>query len=123
MATTHLTREEEAALERVRKAATLLDDAFEIPGIGVRVGIDPILSVLPVTGDVAAGAMSMYIVAEAARLGVPPEKLARMLLNVGVDVVGGSVPVAGTVVDAFWKANRRNVALIEEHLDAGSDAR
>ena len=116
MTTSHLTRDEEAALDRVRRAATLLDEAIRVPGTDFRIGADPLLGVLPVSGDIAAGAISMYIVAEAARLGVPPEKLTRMLLNVGVDVAGGSVPVLGLAVDAFWKANRRNVTLLERHL-------
>ena len=116
-----LTGREEAALERVRKVAELLDDAFEIPGVGISVGIDPILSVLPVAGDLTAGVISLYIVAEAARIGVPRGTLMRMLLNIGVDVVGGSVPVLGTILDAFWRANQYNVSYIEDHL--GVDAR
>jgi hypothetical protein len=119
MATTHLTRREEAALDRVRKTADILDEAVTIPGTNIDVGLDPLLGLLPVSGDLAAGTISLYIVAEAARIGVPREKLVRMLLNVGIDVGVGSIPVAGTVLDAFWKANERNVSLIEEHLDAG----
>lgn len=114
--TEELSESDQAALERARRAGTLLDEAVEIPGIGYRVGIDPILSIMPVSGDLAGAALSMYIVAEATRLGVPPKTLVRMLANIGVDTVGGSVPVAGTLVDAVWKANQRNVALLEDHL-------
>jgi hypothetical protein len=112
-----LTRREQAALKRARAMGRLLDEAVEIPGIGYRVGLDPLLSIAPVSGDIAGAALSLYIVAEAARLGVPPKTVAEMLLNVAIDAVGGSVPVLGTLVDAVWKANKRNVALLENHLD------
>ena len=118
-----LTRREEAALERVRKTAKVLDNAVEIPGTGIGVGLDPVLSVLPVAGDLTAAAISMYIVAEAARIGVPREKLLRMTFNVGVDVVGGSIPVLGTLVDTLWQANQYNVSHIEEHLGVDSEDR
>lgn len=116
-----LTRRERAALERARKASTLMDEAIRIPGIGYRVGIDPILSIAPVSGDIAGAVLSMYIVAEATRLGVPPKTLVRMVVNIAIDTVGGSVPVAGTLLDAVWKANKRNVSLLEDHLAERAD--
>ena len=116
-----LTRREQAALKRARAMGRLLDEAVEIPGIGYRVGLDPVLSIAPVSGDIAGAALSLYIVAEAARLGVPPKTVAEMVLNVAIDAVGGSVPVLGTLVDAVWKANKRNVALLEEHLGDRED--
>lgn len=112
-----LSRSERASLERARKMSQLLDEAVEIPGIGYRVGIDPLLGILPVSGDAAGAALSLYVVAESARLGVPPKTLVRMLTNVGIDTVTGSIPVLGTLADAAWKANKRNVALLEDHLD------
>jgi hypothetical protein len=111
-----LTRREQAALKRARAMGRLLDEAISIPGIGYRVGLDPILSIAPVSGDAAGAALSLYIVAEAARLGVPPKTLLRMLLNIAIDTVAGSVPVLGTLVDTVWKANKRNVSLLESHL-------
>lgn len=116
-----LSRREEAALGRARFAARLLDDAFRVPGTNVRIGVDPLISVVPVSGDLVAGGLSLYIVAEAARCDVPPRTLARMLANVGVDTVGGSVPILGSLVDVAWKANRKNVALLEEHLGVAAD--
>jgi hypothetical protein len=116
----------EAALERARYVAELMDSAFTIPGTDIDVGLDPILGILPAYGDAVSGLVSLYIVAEGARAGVPKGKLARMLLNVGVDVTVGSVPVLGTVFDAFWKANVWNVETIQEHLAAtasGADER
>ena len=118
-----LSKHEQAALERARTASTLLDEAVEIPGIGYRVGIDPLLGILPVSGDAAGAALSLYVVAEATRLGVPPKTVARMLANVAVDAATGSVPVAGTLIDAVWKANKRNVALLESHLEERTEIR
>ena len=102
----------------MRSVSELLDQAVAVPGTGFRVGVDPLLSVLPVGGDAAGAAISLYIVAEAARLGVSPETLAKMLLNVGLDATVGSVPVLGTVFDAVYKANVRNVRLAERELGA-----
>jgi hypothetical protein len=116
-----LTGREQAALKRSRTMAQLLDEAISIPGIGYRVGLDPLLSIAPVSGDAAGAALSLYIVAEAARLGVPPKTLLKMAGNVALDTVAGSVPVLGTLVDAVWKANKRNVALLEDHLAGRED--
>lgn len=110
--------DEYAALRRARRASRLLDESIRVPGTDFRLGVDPILSVVPGGGDAAAAALSLYVVAEAARAGVPTPVLMRMLGNVGVDAVGGSVPVAGTVFDALWKANRRNVKLFEAYVEA-----
>lgn len=107
---------DEAALRRMETVAYLLDESVRVPVVGVRVGVDPILGILPVAGDVASGVLSMYIVAESAYLGVSPKTLVAMLANITIDVGGGSIPYAGTVFDAFWKANKRNVALALEEL-------
>lgn len=104
------------ALGRTRGLSHLLDESIRLPG-GYRVGLDPIVGVLPVVGDLPASLISAYVVVEAAYLGVPRATLARMVLNVAVDLVFGSVPVAGPVFDAAWKANARNVALMEARLD------
>ncbi|WP_079890773.1 DUF4112 domain-containing protein [Halococcus agarilyticus] len=116
-----LSARERGALKRSRAMATLLDDAIPIPVIGYRVGIDPVLSIVPISGDLAGAALSMHIVAEAARLGVPPKTLALMIGDVAVDTVTGSVPVAGTLFDAVWKPNRRNVARLESYLENRTD--
>jgi hypothetical protein len=114
---------DDAAIARMRLVAELLDEAVRIPGIGVRVGIDPLLGVVPVGGDLVAGGLSMYIVAESARLGVSWQTLLRMMANVGVDAAGSSVPVVGGVFDALWKANRRNLALAFSELEAAATDR
>lgn len=110
---------DEPALRRVQTVAKLLDEAVRVPGTNFRIGLDPILSITPSpVGDAAGAVISLYIVAEAANLGVPYTTIVRMLVNVGVDAAIGSIPVVGALFDAGWKANKRNVDLIERHVDA-----
>lgn len=109
------------ALERTRLVAELLDDAIPVPLTDRRIGLDPLIGLLPVAGDAVTAAASLYIVAEAAVAGAPASTLSRMLLNVLLDVTVGSIPVVGDVFDAFWKANRRNVSLLEQHFDAAGE--
>ena len=109
---------QEAAIKRMRAVSTILDDAIRVPGTDFRVGLDPVVGILPVAGDSVMSVVSMYIVLEAANLGVPMPVVARMVANILVDTLGGSVPVLGTLFDAAWKANRRNVKLVEQYVDA-----
>ena len=108
--------DEPPGMERVRAIADLLDEAFEIPGINYKIGLDPILGILPVGGDAVSAAVSLYIVAEGARLGASRDTVLKMLFNVGADAALGSIPVLGTLIDAVWKANERNVALLEDEF-------
>lgn len=103
-------------LSRLRQLSHVLDNAIPIPGVG-RIGLDPILGLLPGGGDVLTGAIAVYVVFEAARLGVPAATLGRMGLNILMDVLSGTVPILGDLVDVAWKANARNVALLEKHLE------
>ena len=114
-----VTADERAALERVRTFGWLLDDAVPVPGTDYRVGLDPVLGILPVAGDAIAALLSLYPVVEAYRLGVERRSLARMLALVAVDAGVGSVPVLGTLFDAFWTANEWNVRTIERHVERG----
>jgi hypothetical protein len=107
---------DEAALKRMETVAYVLDESVRVPGIGVRIGIDPVVGALPLAGDVVSGAFSLYIVVESAYLGVSFTTLVEMLANITIDVAGGAIPYAGTVVDVLWKANKRNVALALEDL-------
>jgi hypothetical protein len=100
-----------AAVGRMRVVARVLDDSVRIPGTEFRIGLDPLLGLLPVAGDAVSGVLSLYIVVESARLGVSHRALVRMLAHVGIDVAGGSIPVVGDLFDAAWKANTRNVGL------------
>lgn len=112
---------DEAALERMETVAYVFDESIRIPGIGVRVGVDPILGTLPIAGDVVSAFFSLYIVAESAYLGVSFTTLLRMLANITIDVAGGSVPYVGDVFDALWKANKRNVELALHDLAEAVD--
>ena len=105
-----------SALQRVRLVSHLLDNAIPIPGTRARIGLDPILGLLPGAGDFLGGVLSAYIVIEAARFGLPKETLMQMVSNLVLDSVGGSLPVLGDVFDATWKANSRNLALLEAHV-------
>ena len=111
----------EADLDRIERRldrlATTLDSAFRIPVIGVRVGADALLGLVPVAGDLAGMGLSGYLVLEARRLGAPTWLLTRMAANVAVDTLFGSVPIVGSVFDVMYKANRKNMALLREHLD------
>ena len=106
------------AVRRVNKMGELLDSGIRIPGTNVTVGLDPILGIVPGAGDAVATGISLYIVFEAFRAGVPQEVLLLMILNVAVDAVIGSVPVLGTVFDAFWKANEWNASMFADHVEA-----
>ena len=105
-----------ARLAKIRRLAWLLDAAFVLPGTKFRFGIDGIVGLAPGVGDTLMGLTSLYIVWEARKLGVPTNKILRMLGNVGVETLAGSVPIVGDLFDAAFKANLRNIAIIEEHL-------
>jgi len=106
-----------AALSRIRTVSFLLDEAIRIPGTNIRFGLDPIVGVIPAIGDSAMSILSLYIVLEGYRANVPSSTLAKMITYVTVDALIGSVPVLGTVFDAFWKANKWNANLLESHLE------
>ncbi len=103
-------------LARLQKLAVQMDSAFRLPIVGVRVGWDAILGLVPGIGDVLALAPSAYILKEAHRMGAPKRLLARMGLNTGIDLAIGAVPVVGDLFDIGWKSKLRNVALLERHL-------
>jgi Domain of unknown function (DUF4112) len=103
-------------LARLRRLAWMIDAVFLLPGTRFRFGLNSVIGLLPVGGDTLLGVISLYIIYEAARLGVPKHKLARMLANVGIEVLGGSVPIVGDLFDMALKANLRNLAIIEDHV-------
>jgi hypothetical protein len=105
-----------AALDRIDRLATLLDTAFIVPGTKVRFGVESMLRLVPGIGDAAASALSCYLVFEAHRLGVPRLLFARMVANVLLEGTVGAVPIAGDAFDVFFRANRRNVALLRRHF-------
>ena len=103
-------------LSRARTLARLLDSVARVPGTNMRFGLDPIIGLVPGLGDVAGAALSGYLVLLASRLGAPGTVIVRMLGNVVIDTVGGTVPLIGDLFDAAWKSNTRNLALLERHL-------
>lgn len=115
-----LSREERRGLERARRIAHFLDRAVTIPGTSYRIGVDGIVGIVPIVGDWLTGLCSLYIVLEARRLGASNAVLGRMVLNLGIDSLIGSIPVLGDLFDVAWKANLKNVDLLERHLDISS---
>ncbi len=115
------THDKAASLKRLRSLAHLLDNAIGIPGTPYRIGIDPLIGLLPGGGDLVMAGFSVYIVWEAARMGLPRSTVTRMVSNLVLDTVGGSVPMLGDLMDVAWKANSKNVALLEAHLESHSE--
>lgn len=111
------------ALRRARAIAYVMDRSIRIPGIGRRIGLDPLLGLIPGVGDWVGFAISLHLIWAGIRLGAPVSVLARMLGRTLVDVLIGAIPVAGDVFDAVWRANTRNLALLETHLAAPGRAR
>ena len=101
---------------RLEIIADLLDSRWHIPGTGIRFGADALLSLLPGLGPVVSTVISGYLIWEARRLGVSTGTVLRMIGNVGLDGLISAVPLAGAVGDVFFRANRRNMALLRRHL-------
>ncbi len=95
----------------------LLDEAFRIPGTGIRFGLDAIVGLVPGLGDVVAGLLSLVIPIAAWMRGAPYVTLARMAVNIGAGVLVGSIPLLGDIFDVAWKANRRNYRLLQLHVE------
>jgi hypothetical protein len=110
-------------LDRLRTLSRLLDSAFVLPGTKFRFGVDAIVGLVPGIGDAISAIFSIYIIFQAARLGVPKSTLARMIGNVGVDTIVGEIPLLGDLFDAGFKSNIRNMALIEQHVERPTAAR
>jgi hypothetical protein len=108
--------EHSRVVKRLRRLSYILDESIVIPGINYRIGLDPILGLLPGGGDLACAVISSYIVYAAAQLGVPKFLLARMVKNIAIDTLVGSIPLIGDLFDVMWKANVKNVDLLEEYL-------
>ena len=101
---------------RLRDLSHLLDDSIRVPGTEFRIGIEPLIGLLPVVGDGFGLAVSTYVFAVAVRSGVPRATLGRIAFVLWVDAVVGSVPVIGDLFDAYWKATLRSTALVDARL-------
>ncbi|MGJ5674482.1 MAG: DUF4112 domain-containing protein [Nostochopsis sp.] len=105
-----------ATLNRIRKLSQLMDTSIRIPLIGFRIGLDPIIGLVPGAGDLISTAFSAYIIYLATRFGIPRQDLNKMIFNVGLEAIVGTVPLVGDLFDAFYKSNIRNLAILEQHL-------
>ena len=106
----------EAAVRRMQIVANLLDTAFVIPGTKQRVGIDAIVGLIPVVGDILTTLLSSYIIFEARNLGISRFARMRMMANLGIHAAIGSVPLIGDAFDAFFRVNQRNMAIVRAQL-------
>jgi hypothetical protein len=113
----HSASDRRVALARLEWLANFMDTAVLIPGTNIRFGADAIIGLWPGVGDAVGTGISALIVAEAYRLGAPGHLIARMVANIAIDGFVGSIPVLGDAFDVLWRANRRNVALLREHLE------
>ncbi|HSF72477.1 MAG TPA: DUF4112 domain-containing protein [Microcoleus sp.] len=105
-----------ASLRRLRRISHVLDNAIPIPGTKYRIGLDPILGLIPGGGDLISSLFAGYVVFKSAQMGVPQETLVKMAANIVFDTVAGTVPVAGDLLDVAWKANVKNIELLDAHL-------
>jgi hypothetical protein len=107
-------------LAQLRRWAVLLDSAFKVPGLPVRFGLDAIIGLVPGVGELTTPAYTMVLLVTGLRMRVRLVVLARMVLNAGIDALIGLVPVLGDITDVGWKANLRNLALLERHAVPGT---
>ena len=110
-------RDVESVRKRIEAMEHLLEGLFKIPGTNRKIGLDVILDVIPIGGDVIGSLMGAWMVWEARNLGMSKVQMARMFGNVGVDFLLGLIPVIGMVPDALFRSNSRNLKIIKRHLD------
>jgi Domain of unknown function (DUF4112) len=103
--------------QRVEALELLLERSFTIPGTKIPFGLDSILGLVPVLGDVITAVMGAYLVWEARNLGMSKWQLVRMTANVGIDTALGAVPLVGDAFDFIWRSNSKNLRIIRKHLD------
>jgi hypothetical protein len=124
MTTSAADRQSDAArLARLRRWAELLDSAFKVPGLPVRFGLDAVAGLVPGVGELTTPAFTLLLLSNGLRAGVPLRVLMRMVVNTAVDALIGLVPVIGDITDIGWKANLRNLALLEAYARSGAPMR
>ena len=106
-------------IDQLRQWSRLMDGAYRVPGTTFRFGWDPIIGLIPGAGDLATSSLSLLVLYRAVRLGVPRVVIARMVLNILIDLLAGTVPLAGDLFDFAWKSNSLNLALLERHERPG----
>src|ERR1700704_2170371 len=110
-----LTPAQERRLKALRHISELLDSAFVVPGTTYRVGLDPIIGLIPVIGDLASPLFTIVILWHGRDLGIPKVVQLRMIFNAAIDALVGAIPIAGDLFDFAWKSNQMNIALLEHH--------
>ncbi|AUX42205.1 hypothetical protein SOCE26_036320 [Sorangium cellulosum] len=118
LTTLQTARPEDERLKRLTWLGHFLDNSIRIPGVGYRVGYDAVIGLIPGVGDLVGLGLSVYIVLAATRYRLPASTLLRMVLNVGLETLIGTVPLVGDLFDAAYKANARNLGLLHAHLAA-----
>lgn len=113
-----------AAERRIGRVTTLLDEIVSVPGTRVRFGLDPVIGLVPIVGDAVAAIVGIWVIAEATRFGIPRIVVARMSVNLLVDLAVGAIPILGDLFDLAFRSNARNLALFRRHaLDPGASTR
>lgn len=110
-------RDPASVRRRIEAMEAMLEGMFVLPGTNRRVGLDSLVGLIPVVGDIATAAMGAWIVWEARNLGMSKWQITRMAANVGVDTLIGAIPFAGDAFDFFFKSNTKNLKIIRKHLD------
>jgi hypothetical protein len=106
----------EAAHRRLRRLAKLMDSQVRVPGLGVRIGADAVLGLVPGVGDALSGLIGAYLIYEAHRLGIPRSAVLRMVANTAIDAAIGAIPFAGDIWDFFFRSNDRNIQILARHV-------
>jgi Domain of unknown function (DUF4112) len=104
------------AQRRLQRIAKLMDSQIRVPGLGLKIGADAILGLVPGFGDILTGAIGAYLIYEAQRLGVPRSAIVRMIANIAVDTAIGAIPLFGDVWDFFFRSNDRNMQILARHI-------
>ena len=103
--------------EKLNRLAWLMDNSFRIPGTQMRFGLDGLIGLIPGLGDAIGAIISSHILTQAAQMGAPKSLLLKMAFNIGLDAILGIIPVVGDVSDFIWKANQRNVQLLNDYIE------
>ena len=104
----------EEKLIRLKRLSERLDNTFTIPGTKYKIGIEALIGAVPIIGDLIGGILASYIMYSGMKMGAPPQIIARMAVNIAIDFTIGSIPIIGDLFDLVWKANKKNVELIED---------
>ncbi len=112
-----MSREPNAVRKRVEALEMLLERSFHIPGTRIPFGLDSIVGLVPVLGDLVTAAMGAYMIWEARNLGMSRWQLTRMAANLGIDTAIGAIPLVGDAFDLLWRSNSKNLRIIKRHLD------